>query len=108
LTAKALNLFLQSQLPSSLVPIRNNPNSPGAIRNPTNKTARATNEAEKTFIAFRGLLKNKTYQPIADEIDWVIKFVSNPETNINDGCGLVAYLCKQFFFKYNFIAAIIG
>ena len=64
-------------------------------------------EAEKSFTAFQNLVKNKTYQPMKEHIEWVIKLISNPETNINDGCTLLAYLCKQFFYKQNFIAAII-
>ncbi|XP_066931851.1 ectopic P granules protein 5 homolog [Clytia hemisphaerica] len=107
LAAKALHLFLTCQLPSSLIPIRNGPDSPGAIRNAQNKNSRPTSEAEKAYTAFQGLVKNKTYQPMRREIEWVIQFVSKPETNINDGCTLLAYLAQQFFFKNNFIGAII-
>ena len=102
-----MHLFLVCQLPSSLIPIRINPDSPGAIRNSTNMTARATQEAEKAFTSFKALLKNKNYQGDKEQINWVIDYVSNPRVNISDGCGLVAYLCKQFFYKQSFIGATV-
>lgn len=107
ITAKAVHLFLTCQLPSALIPIRYTPESPGAIRNSPNRSARATVEAEKAFTAFQGLAKNKNYQPMKEQIDWVVNFVADPNTTIKDGCTLVAYLCKQFFHKQNFIAASV-
>ena len=41
------------------------------------------------------------------QIEWVLNFISNPQTNINDGCTLLAYLSKEFFNKHNFIAATV-
>jgi len=109
LTAKALHLFLTCQLPSSLIPIRNKPDAPGAIRDSSanNGISRPTADAMKTFTAFQNLLKNKTYLPMKAQIEWVLNFISNPKTNINDGCTLVAYLSKEFFYKNNFIAATV-
>jgi len=106
-SAKALHLFLLCQMPTSGSSLRILVDAPGSIRQNKNDRIKATTDAEKAYTNFQSLSKVKPYNTMIDENKWILEFISNPQMNILNGCSLVAYLCKKFFDKENFIAASI-
>ena len=103
LVARSLHAFIMAQLPNAGSKLRSFPDAPGAVK--AKKSEFPNPEAQTALQEVSNLKKNKHYSQIRDDITWVCDFISNPKKCILDGSELLAYFCKQYYFKVSYIAA---
>eukprot|EP00794_Sanderia_malayensis_P020418 gene20418-22431_t len=109
-TARCLHAFLSAQMPGNgYASIRCVPDAAGDISNSFVKDSTApTNEAKTALQNLSNLLKNKSYALMKDEIRWVTQLISNPKTCLADGPQLLSFICKQLYYKTNFLVATLN
>jgi len=105
LIARSLHAFIAAQLPNASTKLRSHPDAPGGVK--AKKSEAPNQEAQAALQELSNLKKNKHYSQLKDDITWICDFISNPKKCILDGPELLAYLCKQYYFKVSYIAATI-
>ena len=103
--ARSLHAFIAAQLPNASTKLRSHPDAPGGVK--AKKSEAPNQEAQAALQELSNLKKNKHYSQLKDDITWICDFISNPKKSILDGPELLAYLCRQYYFKVSYIAATI-
>ncbi len=103
-------MFLSAQLPGNGSTIRCFPDSPGDVKSSVSKDAliTPTNEAKLALQNLSNLHKNKSYSHMKDDVRWTTQFISDPKTCLKDGPQLLSYICKQLYYKTNFLVATVS
>ena len=94
-------------MPASGVGLRCSPDAPGSVKG-SSGPGRPTPEAEKALKELENNLKNKQYGAMKVQIRWIVDFIVNPRNSIVDGNELLSYVCKEFFYKTNFVVATVS